>query len=248
MIENRLNSLKKKFNLLKIDGYVVPKNDEFFSEYSQKDRLKTISNFSGSAGYAVILKNKNILFVDGRYTIQAHIESGKYFKIEKLEKILNCKLFKGLTLGIDPKIFTQDQVKKFFLKYNKIKIINANLIDNIFSKYKINSKPFFSLEHKITGESFKKKITNISKILKKHKSDYLFVTAPENVAWLLNIRGYDNPNSPIPNCRLMLTKNKKIFLISEKFKVIKLIREKKIRKNEVFEMKNFEKLIDKLKS
>ena len=46
MIKNRLNSLKKKFNLLKIDGYVVPKNDEFFSEYSQKDRLRTISNFS----------------------------------------------------------------------------------------------------------------------------------------------------------------------------------------------------------
>ena len=127
MIENRLNSLKKKFNLLKIDGYVVPKNDEFFSEYSQKDRLKTISNFSGSAGYAVILKNKNFLFVDGRYTIQANIESGKYFKIEKLEKILNCKLFKGLTLGIDPKIFTQSQVKKFFLKYNKIKIIDTNV-------------------------------------------------------------------------------------------------------------------------
>ena len=248
MIENRLNSLKKKFNLLKIDGYVVPKNDEFFSEYSQKDRLKTISNFSGSAGYAVILKNKNFLFVDGRYTIQANLESGKYFKIEKLEKILNCKLFKGLTLGIDPKIFTQGQMKKFFLKYNKIKIIDTNLIDNIFSKYKINSKPFFSLDHKITGESYKKKITKISKILKKHKSDYLFVTAPENVAWLLNIRGYDNPNSPIPNCRLMLTKNKKIFLISEKFKVIKLIREKKIRKNEILETENFERLVDKLKS
>ena len=161
MIKNRLNSLKKRFNLLKIDGYVIPKNDEFFSEYSQKDRLRTISNFSGSAGYAVILKNKNFLFVDGRYTIQANIESGKYFKIEKLEKILNCKLFKDLTLGIDPKIFTNDQVKKFFLKYNKIKIINANQIDNIFHKYKINSKPFFSLDHKITGESYKKKIAII---------------------------------------------------------------------------------------
>ena len=79
MIENRLNSLKKKFNLLKIDGYVVPKNDEFFSEYSQKDRLRTISNFSGSAGYAVILKNKNFLFVDGRYTIQAQYRVWKIF-------------------------------------------------------------------------------------------------------------------------------------------------------------------------
>ena len=67
MIKKRLTILKKKFNSYGIDGYVVPKNDEFFSEYSLKDRLKTISNFSGSAGYAVILKKKNYLFVDGRY-------------------------------------------------------------------------------------------------------------------------------------------------------------------------------------
>ena len=58
MIKKRLDELKKKFVLLGIDGYVVPKNDEFFSEYSQKNRLKTISNFSGSAGYAIILKKK----------------------------------------------------------------------------------------------------------------------------------------------------------------------------------------------
>ena len=57
MIFKRLKNLKKKFNSLKIDGYVIPKNDEFFSEYS-KNRLKIISNFTGSAGYAVILKNK----------------------------------------------------------------------------------------------------------------------------------------------------------------------------------------------
>ena len=91
-------------------------------------------------------------------------------------------------MGIDPKIFTQGQMKKFFLKYNKIKIINANLIDNIFNKYKINSKPFFSLNQKITGESYKKRIIKISKILKKHKSDYLLVTAPENVAWLIKYK------------------------------------------------------------
>ena len=51
----------------------------FFSEYAQKNRLKLISNFTGSAGYAVILKKKNYLFVDGRYTIQAEIEAGKKF-------------------------------------------------------------------------------------------------------------------------------------------------------------------------
>ena len=106
MIKKRLNRLKKKFNYLGIDGYVIPKNDEFFSEYSNNNRLKTISNFSGSAGYAVILKHKNYLFVDGRYTIQAKIEAGDNFIIKNFNELLNCKIFKNVTLGIDPKIFT----------------------------------------------------------------------------------------------------------------------------------------------
>ena len=67
--------LKKIMNNLNIDGYIIPKNDEFFSEHSFPNRLKLISNFSGSAGLAVVMKNENLLFVDGRYTIQANIET-----------------------------------------------------------------------------------------------------------------------------------------------------------------------------
>ena len=146
MINKRLKILKSKFTQLGIDGYVVPKNDEYFAEYSQKDRLKIISNFSGSAGYAVILKNKNYLFVDGRYTIQAQIESGKNYKIEKLSNIINCKFFKNLTLGIDPKIFTLQQINRYFLKRNSIKIINYNLVDQIFDNYPNNNKAFIPLK------------------------------------------------------------------------------------------------------
>ena len=51
MIKKRIKILINKFKKNKIDGYVIPKNDEFFSEYSENDRLKIISNFSGSAGY-----------------------------------------------------------------------------------------------------------------------------------------------------------------------------------------------------
>ena len=247
MIKKRLDELKKKFVLLGIDGYVVPKNDEFFSEYSQKNRLKTISNFSGSAGYAIILKKKNILFVDGRYTIQAQIESGKYFKIESLQKIVNCNLFKNLKLGIDPRVFTSEQINRFFLKFNSVKILDSNLIDQIFNKYSCKSKPFYSLPKKIVGESFQQKINKVTKILKKQKSDYLFLSAPENVAWLLNIRGFDNPNSPIPNCRLLLIKDKNFFLISEKSKLKKLIKEKKIKKKQIIESKDFEIFVDTLK-
>ena len=64
----KINKFKKLLDQLKLDGYLVPKNDEFFGEYipENKDRLKFISDFSGSYGFALILKNKNYLFVDGR--------------------------------------------------------------------------------------------------------------------------------------------------------------------------------------
>ena len=106
MIEERIKKLRNNFNKYNIDGYVVPKNDEYFSEYSEINRIKTISNFSGSAGIAVILKKKNYLFVDGRYTLQAKIESGKNFTLVSYDKIINCNLFKNLTLGIDSKLLT----------------------------------------------------------------------------------------------------------------------------------------------
>ena len=246
MIRKRIDQLRKKFINLKIDGYIVPKNDEFFSEYSKKDRLKFISNFSGSAGYAIILKKKNYLFVDSRYTIQAELESKDQFKIIKLEDIINCKLFKNITIGFDPKLFTSNQISKFFLKFNKVKKIDINLIDILMKQSLFISKPFFSLSKNIVGQSHLDKIKKVSNFLKKNNSDYLFVSAPENVAWILNIRGFDNPNSPIPNCRLLINNKNRFFLIAEKKKLKKLIKEKKIIKKQITEPTNFEHLIDKI--
>ena len=79
----KVNKLKKLLKLFNLDGYIVPKNDEYFGEYipKHKDRLKFITNFSGSYGFAIILKDSCFLFVDGRYTLQAKIQSEKKFKI-----------------------------------------------------------------------------------------------------------------------------------------------------------------------
>ena len=247
MIKNRINNIRKSFSSLNIDGYIIPKSDEFFSEYSKPDRLKIISNFSGSAGLAVVLRKKNYLFVDGRYTIQAYLESGKNFKIRRYQEIINCKLFKNLTLGIDPKVFTSIQIKKFFLKNNKIKEVKRNLVDKIHKNFSSQEKPFFSISKEIVGESHFKKINKISNYLKKEKSNYLFVSAPENVAWLLNIRGFDSPNSPIPNCRLLINDKKKIYLIADNKKTSKLIKEKKINKKQIIEPKELELFVAKQK-
>ena len=162
---NKIKKLRKFFISFMIDGYLVPKNDEYFNEYvsQSNERLKFISNFSGSAGFAIILKNKNYLFVDGRYTIQAKIQSGRNFTIntmpQKLPKdVLKTK--KKLKIGFDPKLHNARQINFLFnIKNIILKPINENLIDIIWSnRPKDLIKPFFSLSKKDSGQSAKKKL------------------------------------------------------------------------------------------
>ena len=92
----KIIKLKKLFKSLNLDGYIIPKNNNFFGEYvsASEDNLQYISNFTGSAGFAVILKDKNYMFVDGRYTIQANIQCGKQFQICTIPKEYPFNIFK----------------------------------------------------------------------------------------------------------------------------------------------------------
>ena len=245
----KINKLKKLFSDHNIDGYIIPKNDEFFNEYvsPSKDRLKFISNFSGSAGFSIILKKKNYLFVDGRYTIQAKIQSGSNFKVLTIpykfpKDVLKTK--KKMIIGFDPKLHNQQQFN-FFLKVKNInfKKINKNLIDQVWPKKPTETiKPFFCLSKKNAGEGYKTKINKVKKILKKNKTDYLFVSAPENVAWVLNVRGYDSSFSPLTNARLLIDVKGNIEFFSKPNKV-KGIKKKFSKKIKFF---NEEMLIKKL--
>ena len=246
MIKKNIKILREKFKILGIDGYIIPKNDEYFSEYAKNDRLKKISNFSGSAGFAIILKKKNYLFVDGRYTIQAQQESANNFHIVEIHKRLPNTIIKDCNLGYDPRLFTLENIKKYFSNNNLIPI-NDNLIDKIFKFREKETQPFYSLKKDVVGETHQSKILKITNFLKLNKADYLFISAPENVAWLLNIRGYDNPNSPIPNARLIVDKDKKLFLITKKNSTKKIINEKKISKNQVINFEDLPNLISNLK-
>ena len=137
-------------------------------------------------------------------------------------------------------------MKNNFLNNNLI-AVNDNLIDQIFKFEEKKTKSFYSLKKAVVGESHQSKIAKIAKFLKLNKADYLFSSAPENIAWLLNIRGYDNPNSPIPNARLIIDKNKKIFLIAKKNNVKQIVKEKKINKNQIINTRDLSKLINKIK-
>ena len=183
MIDKKINKLRNLIKLNNIDGYIVPKNDEFFSEYAFPNRLKTISNFSGSAGLAIILKDKNFLFVDGRYTLQSKIESGNNFKITEIPKLLPHDLLrkykKELFLGFDPKLFTNNSLKRSFKDSCNLFPINQNLIDLIDTKkiYDHRKEPFYILDDKVVGESVN------SKINKFNRKEMLFIkyTHPKNI-------------------------------------------------------------------
>ena len=211
----KIKKIRKIFIREKIDVYLVQKNDEFFCENipNHKDRLKYISNFTGSFGFSLILKNKNYLLVDGRYTLQASKQSKKFFNIITLpSKKINHILKNNLLIGFDPKLITRKTLDMLFRNYNSRFIpIKNNLIDEIWKrKNKIKKKKFFILPNYSVGENYKSKVNKIILNLKKNKADYQFITASENNAWLLNIRGNDDYYAPIPYCFILIDKNKNI--------------------------------------
>ena len=214
----KINNLKKLFSYYGLDGYIVPKNDEFFSEYivQNRDRLKFISNFSGSYGFALILKKRNYLFVDGRYTLQAKIQSGNQFSINTVPKTLPVNVLKKkkFKIGFDPKLYTKRTLKILFNKTDcKLIPLKENLIDKLWVKRENTVlKKFYILPKKVVGQSHKSKVNKLTKVLNKKKINFQFISAGENIAWLLNIRGQDSEFTPIPNAYLTLDINGEINL------------------------------------
>ena len=200
-----------------LDGYILPKNDNYFTEYSKINNLKSITKFSGSAGFAIFLKNKQYLFVDGRYTIQAEKEAGNKFIICEIpyvwpKNILN----KNIKIGFDPNLFTNETLFKYFGDEYNLYPLNYKFK----TKKKItNGSFFYSLKTSVVGESPLQKINQLVKTMNNKKIDYIFVSSGENICWLLNIRGKDLPNSPVANCKMILTKKKQIFFFSDKNKI-----------------------------
>ena len=243
-----INKIKNFIKLNNLDGYVVPKNDEFFTEYSKTNKLEIVAKFTGSAGFILILKNSNHLFVDGRYTIQAKRQSGKKFNIHEIPYVWPKDIlrnFETLNIGFNPKLFTKDTLKLYFDKSCNLIPINTDLFKSVTEKINKHNLVYF-INNLITGESSTSKIERLTKIIKKEKIENLFVSAGENICWLLNIRGKDLPNSPIVNFQVILTNKKKIILFGN-IKKLKSIKQKLNKKIIFFEKDEFFKVLSSLK-
>ena len=222
-----INKIKKLIIANNLDGYIIPKNDEFFTEYSKTNKLFIVANFTGSAGFILILKKTNHLFVDGRYTIQANQQSGRRFNIHEIPYIWPKDILrkhKRQDIGFDPKIFTKNTLKLYFGNSCNLIPINCSLFKN---KVEIINKEnlVYSIKNSIVGESSYNKIKRLNKIIKREKIDNLFISSNENVCWLLNIRGKDLPNSPVANFQAIYNIKNEIFLFGN-IKKLKNIKKK----------------------
>ena len=218
------NKLSKIRSLLKkndIDYYILPHSDEFQNEFlpEYSKRLEWISNFSGSAGDIIIGNKEAFLFVDGRYTIQASQEvNKKNFKIYNYSDLSPINLLKNKnpkSIGIDGNTLTYQRVvhiKKSMKKGVKIKTVEKNLIDQIWSNKpkKKKSKPFA-----ISGANASAKVNFIKKYLHSSKADYYLVTACDSIAWTFNIRAKDIKYSPLFLSKALIHKSGKCFIFSD---------------------------------
>jgi len=165
MKKNKLIKLRRELTINNIDGYIIPKNDEFFGEYvgPEKERLKYLTGFSGSAGQSLVLKKQAFLFVDGRYTLQAQKEVRKGFKVIQIHKTIPSDILRKnkqkLRIGFDPRIYSLASLINLYKTENvKLIPIKKNLIDKIWpNKPKLKFNKFFILKTQYAGKSFKTK-------------------------------------------------------------------------------------------
>ena len=225
-IKKNISNLRKLMKKYFIDIYIVPHNDEYLSEYvpDNKERLRWICGFSGSAGSLLVTNKKLYLFTDGRYILQAKQQT-KNLEC-KIINISDVKPFdyieknhtKFKKIGIESKtisLFEYNYLKKAISKTPlKIKTINNNLIDLLWHRKLCvqNKKKYFFLSKKYTGENSTKKLEKTCAYLLKENADYIFTQDSESIAWLNNLRGNDLPHTPIAFCNALISKNdQKIF-------------------------------------
>ncbi|KAL2412749.1 putative Xaa-Pro aminopeptidase P [Exophiala dermatitidis] len=209
----RLAQLRDLMRQHKLDVYIVPSEDSHQSEYIAPcdARRAYISGFTGSAGTAVITLEKAALATDGRYFNQAskQLDSNWLLLKQGMEDVPTWQEWTteqaegGKTVGVDPTVITASDARK--LKETLKKKSQATLVgvsENLVDKIWANRPPrpaekVIVLSEKYAGKSFKDKLEDLRKDLKKKKAAGMVVSMLDEVAWLFNLRGSDIPYNPV---------------------------------------------------
>jgi Xaa-Pro aminopeptidase len=228
----RLARLREALAARGLDGFIVPRADEHQGEYVPPcgQRLAWLTGFTGSAGLAVVLRERAALFVDGRYTLQAAAQIDRdLFEIRHLvdeppAQWIAAALGPGMRLGYDPWLHTPREVEGFRAAAEKagavLQAVDDNPLDRIWQDRPARPlAPVVPHDERFAGESAQSKRARLAKALTADGIAAAVLTMPESIAWLLNIRGGDVPHTPLPLSFAILRQNGAVTLFIDRRKL-----------------------------
>ncbi len=223
--------LRAEMEKQKLDGFIIPHDDEYQNEYipAYAERLMWATGFSGSAGSAIVMNDSAAIFTDGRYTLQVRQQADSdYFDYidsatTSLYAWLGANAPKGARIGYDPMLHTMDSVQHLKSAAQKtgfvLVAVAENPIDNAWHDQPSPPVAPVKPHDKIyAGKPTAEKRLEIGKLVADAGADVALITAPPSLAWLFNIRGQDVARSPLPLGRALVDKDGKatLFLAPEK--------------------------------
>jgi len=208
--EARLDALRKELARRGLDGFVIPISDEHMSEYvgSYAQRLKWLTGFGGSAGSAVVLKDKAAMFTDGRYTVQVRDQvDGKLYDYEDVPATSPAQWIAehapaGSRIGYDAWLHGIDWAEAasslFAKKGIELVPVDGNPVDAIWAdRPQPSLNPATPHDETLAGRASADKRAEVADWLKREGYDATVITALDSVAWLLNLRGTDVDSTPV---------------------------------------------------
>ena len=228
--DERIQSLREKMKEYRMDAYLVPTADFHESEYVGEyfKCRKYLTGFTGSAGTAVITMNEACLWVDGRYFVQAAAElKGSCVKMMKMgqegvpsvQEYLEENVPEGGCLGFDGRVvnsLTGLSLEKNLREKSARIACTEDLVGMIWQERpELSSEPAWILEEKYAGKPAADKIADVRAAMKKVHATVHVLTALDDIAWLLNIRGNDISYNPVVLSYVMITMDEVRLFINE---------------------------------
>jgi Xaa-Pro aminopeptidase len=228
---HRLRLLRAELKRRKLTGFYVPRADEFQGEYvaPYAERLYWLTNFRGSAGVAIITERHAAIFVDGRYVIQVRqqVDDRLFRPFHLIEEPpaqwISNNLKAGDRLGYDPWLVTAEQAARLQAACDSVGAqfvpTSPNPIDAVWPEQPARPLVPITIQPlKFAGETAAAKIKTMRKACL-GKADALVLTQPDSVAWLLNLRGFDVPHTPVVSAQAILPGTGKLTLFIDPRKV-----------------------------
>lgn len=253
-IKERMHALRMTFPPNYIKAFIIPSTDPHLSEYVAPHWMSRewISGFTGSAGTVVVLMNEAGLWTDSRYFLQAAKElEGSGITLYKemlpetpsITKYLSQKLKPGESVSIDGKMFSVQQVeqmKEELAAYSLQVDLFGDPLKRIWrDRPSIPNSPAFVYDIEYAGKSCEEKVTAIRAELTKKGAYALFLSALDEIAWTLNLRGNDVHCNPVVVSYLLITQDDVIYFISPE-KVTKEVNE--YLKEQHVKLKNYDEV------